>query len=139
MAAAAASTSKGAAVGERLPKIPDDEFSWVETYLEAWARSMHSDQLGEGYPDHSPVVGGAGFGGYKTVIDDWQEEADERSTAIIDMMMGPDSKVLTPIEKMAVLHVKRCAVVRFEREPVEVIYPRARVKIGHKLQESDFS
>lgn len=113
------------------------EEEWVEHYLDAWARAMHREQYGEGLPDHSAGVGGSGYGGYKNVIEDWQSESDERSTAIIDMLMSPESDVLTPVEKLAILHVKGCAVMRF-REPLEVLYFRARRKIGIVLRDQDF-
>jgi hypothetical protein len=118
---------------------PEDLDEWVEYYLQTWGKAMHTDDLCLGLPDHSTGVGGSGYGGYKNVIEDWQSEADQRSTAIIDMLMGSESKHLDPAEKRSILHLHGCAVFRNWREPVEEVYRRARAKVGEKLRESGFA
>lgn len=129
----------GASAAISYPQMtPEDPDEWVDYYLDTWAKAMHTDDLGLGLPDHSTGVGGSGYGGYKNVIEDWQAEADQRSTAIIDMLVSPESKHLSQIEKMAILHLHGCAVFRF-REPVEDVYKRARAKVGEKLRESGFT
>jgi hypothetical protein len=109
-----------------------DEFEWVETYLHEWAKWMRRPSLKLGYGQTVGFVGG-GTGGYRDVHKEIEDEAGWRSIQVIEAALDGCS----PIERMAVSSVHLESVYQF-REPVEVVYLRAREKIGQKLRKNDF-
>jgi hypothetical protein len=92
----------------------------LDQLLELWTAWMSSSQpLRElWYPDGACGCVG---GGYSQSFDDMVEAADARSADAVNAAI----ESLPPIEQCAVTHVHLYAVYRF-REPVEVVYLRAR-------------
>jgi hypothetical protein len=113
--------------------IPEDEWEWVERYLDAWALWMRHPNLGLGTGSRTPAFVGDNSGGYRDQTEEGEVAGHTRAVQVIEATLDG----LSQAEVAAVMHVKLYAVYRF-RFPVELIYLAARQKIGVRLRAHDF-
>ncbi len=129
-------------MGASLPDCiidEDDGYAWVEEFLRMWAQDQRRERVPAqlSVPRQSAGSIGGGYGGYSKPAEEWQEQADHRAIAVIDAAI----EGLAYAEQCAInkFHMIGGAVFRFHRETAEVVYARARMKIGIRLRANDFN
>ena len=113
--------------------VSADDWEWVERWLNLWADDQLDPDLRLGLPRRAAGFVAGGWGGYRDTSAEWEAQETRKAIGVIDAAMND----LSPDERAAVMHMKLAAVFMM-RDPVEVVYARARQKIGVKLRAADF-
>jgi len=93
--------------------------------LEVWASWLRSGRWVDGYPDHSPMFGSAHTG---MDWEEWESNVDSSLAQAVDAAVSD----LSECERAAVFSVKVASVYRL-REPIQIVYLRARCKLRAAL------
>src|SRR3990167_10877420 len=93
------------------PQIPTDEWSWVERYLDVWARWMRHPGLQLEAPKRAPAFMGETRDGYGDPEEIHELAGQDRAIQVIEAALYG----LSFAEQNAVMHIHLYAVFRFHR------------------------
>lgn len=98
----------------------------VDWHLSQWVKWMRKGRYGKGYPTKTPGLSG----GWATkTFEEMVESTDDRCAAITDAVI----RDLSPAEQSAI-HAVHLAAVYTLREPIHVVYERARERVRLGLE-----
>lgn len=93
----------------------------MDYLLGMWADWMKTGYMVQGYPTRSPGVRSSGAQDFD---DMYRTDVELKNAKMMDAVL----QSLKPMERDSVAHVWLASVYRL-REPIEVVYPRARTSI----------